>query len=45
MDRLKSLRIDVSVNLRRGDGSMAEHVLYAPQIGTAREQTRGEAVA
>ena len=36
MDCLEPGRIDVGVDLRRGDARMAEHLLHLPQVGPAR---------
>ena len=41
----ESRRVDVQVNLGRGDGLVAEHHLYGAQIGAAFEQMRGERMA
>ena len=44
VDRLEARRVDVRVNLGSGDAGVTEHLLYLPQIGTATEHVRGEAV-
>ena len=44
VDRLETRRVDVGVNLRGGDAGMAEHFLHLPQVGTATEHVRGEAM-
>ena len=44
VDRFEARRIDVSVDLRRGDAGMPQHFLHLPEVGPAREQVRGEAM-
>ena len=41
----ESRRVDVQVNLGRGDRLVAEHQRYGAQIGAAFEQMRGKGMA
>src|SRR5947209_6029887 len=45
VDRSQILTIDVSVDLRRRDVGVAEHLLHGTEIGTALQQVRREGVA
>ena len=45
MNRVESLLIDVSIDLRGGDIGMAEQFLNDAQVGATAEQVGSEAVA
>ena len=45
VDRLQPRRIDVRVDLGRGNARVAEHLLHLTQVGSARQKVRGKAVA
>src|SRR5690606_17227463 len=45
MHGTKILAVYMSVDLRRGDVCVAEHLLNGPEVGAALQQMRGEAVS